>query len=139
MDSLNWPAIVGISLAAWAGGALWFGPLFGKLWMKIHWADGKIPKKVAEEAAKGLWKLLIPEVAACFAMVTALAYAVSENPDVPGYLVGLFVWAGFVLPTYVTATLWGNDDRKWMCAKIVLSASYRLVVLLLAGYALGAK
>lgn len=107
--------------------------------MKIHWADGKMSKKAVEEAAKGLWKLLIPEIAACFAMVAALAYAASIRPDVPGYLVGAFVWAGFVLPTYVTATLWGNDDRKWMFAKIALSASYRLVVLLMAGYALGTR
>lgn len=94
---------------------------------------------MAEEASKGLWKLLVPEIAACFAMVTALAYAVSTNPGTPGYVVGTFVWGGFVLPTYVTATLWGNDARNRMFAKIALSSSYRLLVLLLAGYALGAR
>ena len=37
--SLNWVAIAIMTVACFALGALWHGPLFGKLWMRIHHGD----------------------------------------------------------------------------------------------------
>ncbi|MBK8887589.1 MAG: DUF1761 family protein [Saprospiraceae bacterium] len=34
MLTFNWLAILGSGLVPMAVGALWYGPLFGKLWMK---------------------------------------------------------------------------------------------------------
>ena len=42
MDSLNWIAIIVCTLLSWVGGAVWFGPVFGKLWMRIHHGDKKM-------------------------------------------------------------------------------------------------
>lgn len=53
--------------------------------MKIHWSDEKKAKAAVEDAMKGMWKLLVAEIVSCFVLVTALAYAISMNPAVPGY------------------------------------------------------
>jgi hypothetical protein len=34
--SLPWIQIIIMTILSWVGGALWFGPLFGKMWMKIR-------------------------------------------------------------------------------------------------------
>ena len=36
IQHLNWLAVAASALAYFILGALWFGPLFGKLWMKGH-------------------------------------------------------------------------------------------------------
>ena len=43
MDSLNWIAIVGVTLLGFIIGPIWYGPLFGKTWMRIHGHDKKSP------------------------------------------------------------------------------------------------
>lgn len=53
MITLNWIAIFVLSVAAFAGGALWFGPIFGGLWMKIHHAD-KISKAEMDKMKVGM-------------------------------------------------------------------------------------
>ena len=39
--ALNWTGILVMTVACFALGALWHGPIFGKLWMKIHHGDKK--------------------------------------------------------------------------------------------------
>ena len=39
MSGLNWLAIGVCTLLMFMGGALWHGPIFGKLWVKIHHGD----------------------------------------------------------------------------------------------------
>jgi hypothetical protein len=46
---LNWIAIFVITFTAFAGGAIWHGPLFGKLWMKIHHGEKKFSDKEMKE------------------------------------------------------------------------------------------
>ena len=36
---LNWLAVLLATLAGFATGGLWYGPLFGKAWMKAHRKD----------------------------------------------------------------------------------------------------
>lgn len=46
--SLPWISIGIITIASMALGAIWHGPLFGKIWMKIHHGD----KKFSDEEMK---------------------------------------------------------------------------------------
>lgn len=49
---LNFVAILVITLLSFFGGAFWHGPLFGKIWMKIHWGDTPPSKKEQEKMMK---------------------------------------------------------------------------------------
>lgn len=133
---LNWIAILVITFAAFAGGALWHGPLFGKIWMKIHHGDKVFSKEEMVELSKGMWKLLLTEFVATLLMIISLACLVKAIPQYSGVQVGFMTWLGFVLPMTVSNIIWGGDKREWWCKKILISVSYRLLVFLAAGYIL---
>ena len=135
--SLNWIAICVVTLGFWIGGALWFGPIFGKIWMRIHHGEKKFTDEEMKNAAAGMWKLLVAELISNFVMVATLAFLIAVLPSYSGMYLGFLVWIGFVLPTIVSSTIWGNDSKKWMTPKILISASYRLIALVAAGYVLG--
>jgi hypothetical protein len=49
---LNFITICVITLVAFLGGSLWYGPLFGKLWIKIHWGANIPSKKEQKDMMK---------------------------------------------------------------------------------------
>lgn len=61
MSELNWLAIALVTLGSWIFGALWFGPIFGKLWMRIHHGEKKFTESENKKLMEGMWKLLITE------------------------------------------------------------------------------
>lgn len=50
--SLNWLAIGVLTVTHFALGAIWFGPIFGKIWMRIHHGDKKMSDTEMQEAMK---------------------------------------------------------------------------------------
>jgi hypothetical protein len=131
---LNWMLIGITTLGAWIGGALWFGPIFGKVWMKIHHGDTLPTQEEMKEHEKGMWKLLVAEFCTSFAIITALATLISLLQNVPALQVSLFVWLGFILPKTISDTIWGKDTRSMMPLKIAINASYSFILLLTVGY-----
>jgi Protein of unknown function (DUF1761) len=136
MASLNWTAIILITLGSWAGGALWFGPIFGKLWMRIHHGDRKFSDSEMKQMTEGMWKLMVAEIIATLFIVVGLAYIIRATPEYSGMQTASMIWAAFILPVIVSTIIWGNDAKKWMVTKIIISSSYRLIALLAAGYIL---
>lgn len=136
MDSLNWLAIAVITVWSWMFGAVWFGPIWGKVWMRIHHGDRKFTDAENKEMMKGMWKLLVTEFIATALMIIGLACIIIAIPEYSGARNALMVWLAFVMPAGVSVVLWGNDAKKWMCTKIALIASNRLIALLVAGYVL---
>lgn len=133
---LNWLAIGVITLVSFFGGALWHGPLFGKLRMKIHHGDKEFSKKEMEEMTAWMWKQLVTECIITFLMITSIACLVKAIPQYSGIQVGLMTWLGFAAPMTISNIIWGWDKRKWWLTKIAISISYRLIVFVAAGYIL---
>lgn len=134
--SLNWLAIIIITLVTFFGGAFWHGPLFGKIWMKIHHGDKKYSEDEMKKMMEGMWKLMTAEFVASLFMIMTLAFLIVMLPVFSGIHLAFLVWIGFVVPTMTSVVLWGNDAKKYMLTKIVISSSFRLVSLLIAGYIL---
>jgi hypothetical protein len=42
--TLPWLQIIIMTVLSWIGGAMWFGPIFGKIWMKIHHGEKTLSK-----------------------------------------------------------------------------------------------
>ena len=137
MQGLNWTMIVIMTVASFALGALWHGPLFGKIWMRIHHGDKKMSDTEMQKAMEGMWKLMVAEFVATFLMITGLACVIRAIPAFPPMLTAAMLWLAFVLPTMTSTVLWGNDPKKVMCTKITISSICRLVGLLAALYVLG--
>ncbi len=134
--SLNWMAIAIMTVACFALGALWHGPLFGKLWMRIHHGKDTFTDAEMKKAMVGMWKLMLAEFVASFIMVMTLAFLIEMLPTMSGMHVAFLVWFGYVLPTMTSTVVWGGDAKKWMCTKIVVSSICRLLGLLATGYVL---
>ena len=135
MDSLNWVAIVGLTLIGFVLGPIWYGPLFGKTWMHIHGADKK-SKEEMKKSMEGMWKLMVSEFIATLFMTTGLACIIRAIPEYSGIQSAFMVWLAFVLPMSVSNVIWGGDKKEFMVKKIALIVSFRLIVMLIAGYVL---
>jgi len=132
---LNYIAILILSLVSFLGGAFWYGPLFGKLWMKIHWEKPPTEQE-QKEMMRSMWKMFLMEYIASVLMIFSLACLIGVLPGYSGMMIGFLAWLGFVVPMTISTIIWGGDKRKYWCQKILVSVSYRLVIFILAGYIL---
>ena len=104
--SLNWIAISVCTLIMFIGGAVWHGPIFGKLWMKIHHGDRKFTEEENKKLMEGMWKLILSEFIVSLFIIISLAFLIKMLPSLSGIHVGFLVWIGFVLPTLISSIIW---------------------------------
>lgn len=116
-------------------GHLWFGPFFGKIWKRIHNVDCD-NKKQMKEMMKGIWKIMVSELVSTFLIMTGLACVINAIPEYTGVQNAFMIWLAFVLPITVSNVIWGNDKKSDMVTKVAITAGYRLIPLLVAGYVL---
>jgi hypothetical protein len=105
--TVDWVGIIVATVAAMLIGGLWYGPLFGKSWMTL------IGKTTEEVHAQGGLAYLI---AALGAFVTAIVMTyVTQWAAADGFgegaLVGVVMWAGFIVSTLVTGGVF--EGRPW--------------------------
>lgn len=135
--SLNWIAIIVISIVSFFGGAAWHGKyLFGNIWLRMHYGKDEFTDEETKKAMEGMNIIMFAEFIATFLMVMTLAFLMKVLPGFSPWHVAFLVWIGFVLPTITSTVIWGADAKRWMMPKILISGSFRLVALLFAGYIL---
>jgi F0F1-type ATP synthase assembly protein I len=134
MGDLNIWAILGVTIGTFFFGAFWFSVPFAKAWMKIHHGDKEFSKEEMKEMEKGMWKLMLSEFIATLLITVGFACIVNNIPQYSGMHLALLVWLGFILPVTISNVIWGNDQKKYMIQKVLISTSYRLLVLVIAGY-----
>jgi hypothetical protein len=71
---LNWLAILGATLASFALGGLWYGPIFGKAWMA---AIGKKQEELPSNATPFI-------VSFVTALITSIVTSLHEKPKWTG-------------------------------------------------------
>lgn len=126
MVPVNYLAIVAAAIAAMIIGWLWYGPVFGKTWMRLMgWTS--IPKvNLSPATAYGLG--FVGALVQAFVLAHALVFA-SAYLEVTGISAGLqgafWNWLGFVAP--VTMGMWLWEGKSWKLW--VLTAAYYLVTL----------
>ena len=136
MVSLNWLGIIIIAMGIFVIGNFWFGPLFGKTWMRIHHGSDRMSESEMKKAMKGMWKLMLTEFIATFIMVMTLEFLIQILPSYSGMHIAFMIWLGFILPMTASNGIWGSDKKEWMCKKIAIASGYRLMALVAAGYIL---
>ena len=133
ISEVNFLAVVAAAVATMALGAVWYGPLFGKLWMKAH---GYTPERL-EEMGKGMGKAYGLSFLCYLAMATVMAYLLVwiGAVNLPAGLWLAFVcWLGFVATVGLTAYLY-SDRRP---ATYFIDVAYQLAYMLAMGAILGA-
>ncbi len=127
---INYWAVLVAALTCMVLGSLWYGPLFGKIWMKsMGWNPNEpiTPEKKKEGNKAMAWmvpvSLLMAYVLAHFVDYTA-AFTWAE-----GAQTGFWIWLGFQLTLLIQAVIFEGKKRETM----FINASYQLVSLMIMG------
>lgn len=119
LESINYGAVAAATVTMFVVGALWYTPLFGNLWGKIHGFD-KLSKKVQDELRAQMMPLLVAQFLVTILSALGLVYFAQLLPELNIYVLGFWVWLGFLVPTHVSDTLFGGTEGKWLRTKILV-------------------
>jgi len=130
--AINWKAVLLATVVCFVLGALWFGPLFGKPWMR---SLGKDPAVASQSPKIGLRRMLSITFILEWVMAICLAYFIGGTADAVhgalyGFLTGL-PWVGF---TIAVNSLYEQKPANY----IFITGGYWTVAFTLMGLILGA-
>ena len=114
---INMFAVLVCVVAAMILGSLWFGPLFGKAWMKIMGIQK--PTTMSKEVKNKMMKSYAIMALGSFFMAYCLAHSLvfastyTHTYGVSaGLMAGFWTWLGFMAPIIVGDQLWGSKPWK---------------------------
>ena len=132
---VNYLAILVTAIVAMVIGSLWYGPLFGKLWIKLMGFSDKQVKEMQKQKKKMMWSYL-----GMFVGSLLTAYVLSYFIGLTGVwtasvgiTLALWAWLGFFLPLNAGMMFWDNKSPKLF----FLVTAYWLLTLVITGAILG--
>jgi hypothetical protein len=137
MSSLNIGAVALATIAQFVVGAIWYMPLFGKLWGDIH-GFNKLSRAEQKVAQAKMMPLLGVQLLVTILISVVLAKLVVVLPNYSAYALAVMAWIGFVVPTQVSAVVFGGTEPQWIVKKTAIMAGGSLACLLVAAAILGA-
>ena len=130
-SDVNWIAVVAAVVVHQVLGFLWYGALFGKMWLA---ATGKTPEEMAESGTNSAY---IFSTLASLVIVTSTALVlagVEARTLADGMGWGLLLGIGFIAMSVVVAAIFQETNRT----VAGLYAGYQIVSLAIIGAILGA-
>jgi hypothetical protein len=119
---INFVAILIATVVQFIIGAVWYSALFGKLWGKIHGFD-KLPKATQQKMMKAMGPFYVLQFVVTLVTTFVLEIFIVYLPhDWNVYGLAGFFWVGFVVPTQVSAVIFGGTESKWIVKKIAVQA-----------------
>ena len=130
---VNYWAVIVATIASMVMGFVWYGPLFGKAWIKeMGWTEEAMAAAKAKGMAKQYALMALGSLVMSFVLAHAVVFA-SSYMQVTGLSAGLqagfWNWLGFIVPVTLSSVLWeGKSWKLWF-----LNIGYYLVALLVMG------
>lgn len=121
---INWIAVALGAVFSMVLGTLWYGPLFGKLWMKLI---GKKPEELNSNPTMYVFTFIAALVGSLVLAVLVNSLGISTWG--PGLVAGAVVWIGIGVTGLVTTSIF-NETKAGVVA---LFAAYQLIVYLAEG------
>lgn len=128
--SVNVLGVLIVAVISFILGFLWYGPLFGKQWLKLS----KMPaSEIAKAKSKSMTKPMILNFIGTIIMVFVFAQIINllgASSVGQGIVLGFWMWLGFFASTTLLGgVLWEN--KPW--GFYVLNGLYWLVNLMVSG------
>ena len=125
--NINYLAVLVAGIVNYAIGAIWFGALFGKLWMDL--SGIKEMKPSVGPMAIGLIGSLVMSFVLAHAVIFANAFMKTDGLG-GGLMCGFFNWVGFVAPVTLGVViyekkswkLWFLNNGYWLIALLAMGA-----------------
>jgi hypothetical protein len=137
---LNYLAILVCGIAAMVIGYVWYGPLFGKAWMKIMGVDmSTISPEERKKMQKGMAGAYILQF--ILSLITAGVLAVhiaSWSDSTSSVAIATCTWFGFVMTTTASSALWSGKPKNVAWKMFFILAGAQLVTFVVFGFILGA-
>lgn len=106
-------------------GTIWYGPLFGKEWMRL--SKIKKPKVITPKMKKEMTKSYSIQFICSLVMATVLSYLIKGNVTLTSSIViAVLAWIGFVLTSMIGSVLWEGKSIKLY----IINTAYFLVLLI---------
>ncbi len=135
--AINYWAVLGAAVASFVLGALWYGPVFGKPWIRLMGFTPESMKAMKMTPTKAMIGIFIGSLLTSYVLAHAIVFGIAYTGiagALGGMMAGFYYWLGFALPLTATAYLVeGKSAKLWF-----LNAAYYLVSFLIAGAILGA-
>ncbi len=133
---INYVAVLVATVLQFIVGAVWYTFIFGEAWGKIHGFE-----KYSKAEQEAMMKQMGPWYGLQFliTIVTTLALAAfiqNTTADWSAYMVAFVAWIGFVVPTQMSAVIFGGTEAKWMWKKMAIMAGGSLACLMTAAVVL---
>lgn len=110
-------------------GMVWYGPLFGKTWMKLIGISEKSMEEMKKKGVEKSYALaFFGSLITAFVLATLIDIAQARNAN-EGIQLGFLAWLGFVATTSLSSVLWEGKSPKlyW------LNNTYNLTSLIIMG------
>ncbi len=118
------PGPVGLAvLASFFFGAMWYGPLFGKMWGRMMGMDMSKPPQ-SGEIIRGMVLTVIGSTLTSFVMLNNVqvwrpsAWGIDGQDDskvINGAMTALFMWIGFSVPMCLNTVAWERRSVALCC------------------------
>ncbi len=136
MPEINYIAVLVAAVSSMVLGGLWYGPLFGKLWMRgMGWNpdDKEQVEKMKKSAGPAYAQQFVGSLVMAFVLAHVMWAFSIASPETRGVAAGLqggfWMWLGFILPIKYGEKLWGGKKLKYLS----IDLGYYLVLLLAMG------
>ncbi len=123
---INYLAVVVAAVINMGLGFMWYGPLFGKSWMKMVGLSKEDVKNTS----------MVQPMIIGFASALVMAYVLNNfvrmdggGTAMAGAMVGFWIWLGFLATSFVSVVIW--ERKSWNL--YALNSGYYLVLLLING------
>lgn len=130
---INYWAVLVSAIASMVLGFLWYGPVFGKMWINLSGhtpqnSDAAKKKAMTTGYVLGFIGALVMAYVLAHALVFAEAYLKASGVSA-GLMAGFWNWLGFIAPVTLGMVLW--DGKPWKLW--ILNNGYHLLNLLIMG------
>jgi len=133
---INYLAVLVCGVLAMVVGAIWYGPLFGKIWMRVVGVSPE-DKEARARMQKGVVPLYLIQFLLTLFQLMILAFYIYQWSDASGLETALWLWAAFIVPTIAGTAMWNNDSAKISWARFLIQSGYQLVSFVIFGLILG--
>jgi hypothetical protein len=129
MPNINLVAVGVAALVGMGVGFLWYGPLFGKQWIKLMGFTKESMKEAQKEGmAKSYILGLVGQALTAYALAALVVFAAQYFVGF-SYTLVLWVWLGFIVPLLLNGVIW--EGKSW--SLFFLNAGHYLAQLIAMG------
>lgn len=127
MMDVNLWAILICAVVSLVIGSVWYGPIFGKMWMRVCGMTSMDEARRKQMQKESMPLYFVQFILSLFTAWVLSLYIVNAIDEMTGISNAFWIWAGFVMPTVAGGVMWTADSGKVKWTKFLLQAAYYLI------------